>query len=272
MSVLKPLVNLQLDDWDEQCEFVCHAYNATVHASTKCTPNLLVFGEDIIMPADLVFGVVGMNQSLPCQVMFVESLRNRFREAYEMVRIELKKNAKWQKVGYDTGLKIRKFAVGDKVLRIHAPLANIKLAANWDGPFVITEVISESTVFIQSSAGRTYKSNVARLRPWKGRESATEMDGMCITDDLNTGEMPIIDKVVKRGPGRPRKDSKVKCTAKVTPKKGVKVSPGAGLKGKKGKKVTVSSSDKKAPVVRVIVKGNTNLRRSPRLLQRSAVT
>ena len=52
IQVLKPLVNDCMDDWGEQFEFVAHAYNNTVHASTNCSPNLLVFGEDIIMPAD----------------------------------------------------------------------------------------------------------------------------------------------------------------------------------------------------------------------------
>ena len=59
IQVLKPLVNSHMDDWDEQVDFVVHAYNSTVHASTNCSPNLLVFGEDIIMPADLVFWVGG---------------------------------------------------------------------------------------------------------------------------------------------------------------------------------------------------------------------
>ena len=58
IEMLKPMVNEHQDDWDEWSEFVSHAYNGTVHASTNCSPNLLVFGEDLIMPADLVFGAV----------------------------------------------------------------------------------------------------------------------------------------------------------------------------------------------------------------------
>ena len=85
IQVLKSLVNQEMDDWDEQCDFVCHAYNSTVHASTNCSPNLLVFGEDLIMPADLVFGVVGMNPDVPCQIMFVEALKEQFRKAYELL-------------------------------------------------------------------------------------------------------------------------------------------------------------------------------------------
>ena len=111
-------------------------------------------------------------------MLFVESLRDQFKFAYDIVRKNLKKSANWQKVGYDTGLKNRFFRVGDSVLRLHEPLSNLKLASNWDGPFTITRVVSESTVVIRSAKGRLYKSNVARLREWKGRTESTEKYGI----------------------------------------------------------------------------------------------
>ena len=177
IQVLKPLVNSHMDDWDEQCEFVVHAYNNTVHSSTNCTPNLLVFGEDMIMPADLVFGVVGISPEAPCTVLFVESLRERFKFAYETVRVHLQKAANWQKVGYDTGLKHRRWKLGDKVIRLHEPLVNVKLAYNWDGPHTVVQSISQTTVLIKSEMGRVRPSNVARLRPWLGRDLSTETYG-----------------------------------------------------------------------------------------------
>ena len=271
IQVLKPLVNMDLDDWDEQCEFVCHAYNSTVHSCTNCTPNLLVFGEEIIMPADLVYGVVGMNPDLPCHVMFVETLRDKFRSAYEMVRLELEKNANWQKTGYDTGLKKRQFNVGDRVLRYHQPLANIKLAANWDGPFTVTQVISDTTVLIRSDKGKLKKSNVARLRLWLGRELhevTAESDDVLA---LKRSEESIVKLVLKRGRGRPRKvvDG---LSPNISDKK--KVSPSVDLKGHKKKIKTKSDSVKKPYKVRNNKNGEiTNLRRSPRLhYLRSAVT
>ena len=167
-----------MDDWDDQSEYVVHAYNSTVNASTNCTPNVLVFGEDIIMPADLVYGLPGLNPEVPCTVLFVESIKERLKEAYESVRVELQKSAKWQKVGFDTNLKHRKFCVGDRVIRFHTPLRNLKLISNWDGPFTVYRIISQSTVVIQSRAGVLYKSNVARLRIYKGRETP-EVEAQC---------------------------------------------------------------------------------------------
>ena len=46
------------------------------------------------------------------------------------------------------------FKVGDLVVRYHAPLARVKLAKNWDGPFMIIELVSETTIILK----------------WKGRK------------------------------------------------------------------------------------------------------
>ena len=274
IQVLKPMVNDCMDDWDEQCDFVCHAYNSTVHASTNCSPNLLVFGEDLIMPADLIFGVVGMNPDAPCHVLFVESLRDKFKYAYETVRSSLKKSAKWQKVGYDTGLKLRSFKVGDRVVRLHEPLANLKLAMNWDGPFTITRVVSDVTVVIRSEMGRMYKSNVARLRPWRGRDFTTQMYGLGVEEILSQDRLRKLEGLEpKRGPGRPRKVVKPipkRCNIKKKTKK-IKVSTSEGSLKRKANEQTTQALEKALPKTG-LKKGAIGTRRSPRLLERTAVT
>ena len=280
IQVLKPLVNEQTDDWDDVVDFVVHAYNSTVHATTNCSPNLLVFGEDILMPADLVFGVVGISPEAPCQVLFVESLRDQFKFAYEWVRVELQKNAKWQKTGYDTGLKSRFFKVGDKVIRMHEPLKKLKVVSNWDGPFVVTRVISECTVVIRSltgsSMGRLYKSNVARLRPWRGREMSTERVEPGIQDLLSEDRIEIIKPCTepKKGRGRPRKVVKRTVKPKVVRSTGAnkKVSPGEGRKGRKVNVLTPRDPTYVPPKAGLKGEPEEGVRRSSRLRERAAVT
>ena len=270
IQVLKPLVNKEMDDWDEFVEFVVHAYNGTVHASTNCSPNLLVYGEDIIMPADLVFGVVGVSPELPCHVMFVESLRERFKEAYEWVRIQLKKSAQWQKVGYDTKLKKRVFQVGDRVLRLHQPLANLKLAANWDGPFTVHSIISETTVLIESMSGKLNKSNVARLRLWKGRELDEVPTKSGVMEEITENDISREPTTIRKGRGRPRKVLITKpqtCSGKAK-----KVSPSVVPKKKKGLILTKLTPNKILDRNRLNTNEVKPLRRSPRLLIRTAVT
>ena len=73
-----------------------------------------------------------------------------------------------------------------------------KLASNWDGPFMITRVISDATVVIRSAIGRLYKSNVARLRVWRGRAMSTELYGLGIEEVLSEGEIrPLVMEVPK---------------------------------------------------------------------------
>ena len=170
IQTLTMLVDSHMDDWDEQSKYVVSAYNGSEHASTGCSPNMMVFGDEVLMPADVVFGAVDNALEVPCAVTFVENLRDRLREGYDLVRKNLQKAAERQKVGYDTGLKQRRYSVGEQVVRYHTPQAAIKLAPNWDGPFTIDTVVSESTVILRSARGRLYKSNVDRIRRWYGVE------------------------------------------------------------------------------------------------------
>ena len=196
IQMLRPLVNENQDDWDDQCDFVAHAYNSTIHASTNCTPNMLVFGDDIIMPADIVFGVVGVDSEPPCGVLFVESLRDNLKNAYELARRSLLKNARWQKVGYDTGLKYRQHKVGDWVTRQHEPIRNKKLRYDYDGPWQVIRVISETTCVIRNKRGKPQTSHVDRLRPYKGRGQMVEVEEKVVKT--------VNPQPGKRRRGRPR--------------------------------------------------------------------
>ena len=58
------------------------------------------------------------------------------------------------------------FKVGDLVVWYHAPLARVKLAKNWDGPFPINELVFETRVIMKGKDGKYRKSNVRRLKPY----------------------------------------------------------------------------------------------------------
>ena len=283
LQMLRPLVNEQTDDWDMQCDFVAHAYNGTVHTATNCSPNLLVFGEDLIMPADLVFGLVGVNPEAPCTVLFVESLRDNFKNAYDLVRTSLLRNAQWQKVGYDTNLKRRRFSVGDAVIRMHEPLRRLKLVYNWDGPFTITKVISESTIIMKALSGKLYKSNVARLRPWRGKQRTELEYGSGLVESMRDTEVKKAEfvKAVK-GKRLQNKEAarqiqeKKKVPTITKPIRRRKVSAGEGRKGKGVKKPrpVKAISKPRTPSWKTgsLNKPEKGVRWSARLLARTAVT
>ena len=134
ISELTCVVNKHLDDWDEYIPYITHAYNSTPHSTTNCSPNLLVFGTEITMPPDLVYGNPNIPPLDPCPVLFVENLRQQFREGYAIARDYLEKNANYQKKVYDVGLKTHKIMPGDQVMRFNVPASQTKLSRNWDGP------------------------------------------------------------------------------------------------------------------------------------------
>lgn len=51
-NMLCLFVNEHRNDWDDHLPFITMAYRATQHASSNCTPNILMFGHEIRCPVD----------------------------------------------------------------------------------------------------------------------------------------------------------------------------------------------------------------------------
>ena len=170
ITALSCMVDDFQSDWDLQVKYVAHAYNSTVHSSTGKTPNLMIFGEEIRLPIDIQFGIQNIANNPPCTSAFVQWLQHCFCNAYRTVLTNTQKSICRNKIAYGNAA-FRRFQLGDQVLRFHAPSANIKLARNWDGPWSITEIISDNTVVIQTSSQTPRKSNVRRLKLYRCRDT-----------------------------------------------------------------------------------------------------
>ena len=55
-QMLKAFVNENRDDWDDYLPYLTMAYRATVHESTNCTPDLMMFGRENSLPIDVMMG------------------------------------------------------------------------------------------------------------------------------------------------------------------------------------------------------------------------
>ena len=53
---LAKFVDYHQRDWDEHIPYLMLAYRSAVHESTGCTPAKVVFGRDLRLPVDLLFG------------------------------------------------------------------------------------------------------------------------------------------------------------------------------------------------------------------------
>ena len=72
LDMLSKLCAERGSDWDDHLAYALCAYLCTPHASTGCSPNLLMFGREISMPVDLVYGVDCISSNPTCPVEYVE--------------------------------------------------------------------------------------------------------------------------------------------------------------------------------------------------------
>ena len=69
-------------------------YRASVQASTKCTPNLLVFGQEINCPIDLMYGPPPDRVSIECPIAYAKWLQSAMQSSFQTAHNNIKQTAK----------------------------------------------------------------------------------------------------------------------------------------------------------------------------------
>jgi hypothetical protein len=130
-------------DWDLKLPYVRMALNTTVHSTTGYTPHLLFFSrcEEAVLPCDLIYGKTDKSQP-HCLREYVFEQKISVQEIAEMARQHTGKQASIQKANRDrSGLKIRKYLVGDMVWRHSVPNRADKLHPHhYVGPYRVLDV------------------------------------------------------------------------------------------------------------------------------------
>lgn len=142
----------------------------TARSSTGETPFKLAFGTNAFLPVE-----VGL-ESYRTQVFNVETNEFGLRANVDLLEEEREashqRNLRYQLQAtqyYDSGVKKRSFQVGDLVLRELAtsmPTKQGKLMPNWEGPYMVIEVVRPGTYKLPHSDGSPIKNtwHAARLR------------------------------------------------------------------------------------------------------------
>ena len=134
-QMLTMLVADAQNDWDDHLPYVMMAYRASIHESTKCTPNLLMLNREVNLPIDLMVGSPSEDEGPVCPVEYVEWVRLATEEAFEFVRKNLRLSALRQKQYYDQGCGEPQFHPGQSVWRYYPPSARQKFGKSWKGHF-----------------------------------------------------------------------------------------------------------------------------------------
>ena len=200
MQMLAMFVNENRNDWDDHLLYVMMAYRSSCHESTKCSPNLLMFGREITFPVNVMFGDCP-DRTQVCPSEFVEWLRHSMALSFEVAYENLKVAASRQKKAYEKGLKPRSFDSGELVWRWYPPLANVKLGLGWTGPYKVLSKITSVTYKIEKlSSLKQIVVHVDHLKKYYGEESDDSLesnahDSSNMDNDVNIIEPSVTTQV-----------------------------------------------------------------------------
>ena len=141
------------DAWDEHLPRLAGAIRATPHRQTGFTPNMLMLGREALTPIELTFRPCVVDSPQLSEAEYLTNLRSRLLDAHEITREHLQATQAYEKKRYDLFLHSSTFQPGDIVFRLNlAPKLqqSSKLKPPFEGPYVITEVISPVLVRIKN--------------------------------------------------------------------------------------------------------------------------
>ncbi len=156
------------------------AYNSAVHKSTGFAPSELMRGWNPRLPVDLILGRPEEAEPVT-HSEYAERLVDHLEKCHELAREHQSQATEKSRVYYDSVAMNKTYAAGDVVWLYNFQRKkglSPKLQRFWEGPYVVTEKVSDVTYRIQM-APRT-KSKVRHfnlLTPYMGDEPPTWFPG-----------------------------------------------------------------------------------------------
>jgi hypothetical protein len=181
--MIKAYLKGQEKDWDKFLGCLAGAYRATVHESTGYTPNMLMLGREVRLPAQIMYSVPDNVQDFPSYSAYVEKLKDRMEQAHEVAREHLHRSARRQKENYDAKCFIHSYVAGDLVWyaapTVDSHLAP-KLRKSYMGPVVVLKKINELNYVIQVDSQKMQKVvHHNKLLPYKGNKNPRWIAVVC---------------------------------------------------------------------------------------------
>ena len=106
--------------WDRYLPVIGMAVRATVNRSTGYTPNMLMLGREVNLPADILYGMVAEVSSVRSPAAYLRSLVDILSQVHTEVRENLKMAQRRQKRTYDIKAFPQKLNLGDLVYKRNA--------------------------------------------------------------------------------------------------------------------------------------------------------
>ncbi|VEN45006.1 unnamed protein product [Callosobruchus maculatus] len=174
---LAKVVSDHQQDWDSWLHLFLLAYRSAVHETTGETPASIVFGRELRLPCDLMFGcnpgddVAGED--------YVANLRRRMDEAHEKVRHNIRTAGDRMKMTYDVGSSETAYQPGDLVWLYNPQKRrglSPKLQSSWEGPYEVVKKINDVIYRIKkANGGKPRVVHFNRLAPFAGDNAEAQV-------------------------------------------------------------------------------------------------
>ena len=99
---LQKMLSSCVDDhqeWDLHLQRTMFAYRTSVHSSTSNSPSLLMFGRELVLPLDIMYG--SPSNVCPDYPLYVQQLQASLQSAFAMARAHNTASLRRQKKNYD---------------------------------------------------------------------------------------------------------------------------------------------------------------------------
>ena len=139
-------------DWEELLPKLCLAYNSSVQATTGFTPFFLMFGRQVSLPVDVMFGT-STEMSEKSLDHYAASLQWKLQYAYGLVQQKFKVVQECQKEFYDTTVHGEPYKEGGLAWLYTTVIpkgTHRKFHHPWSGPYCILKKLFEVNYRIQN--------------------------------------------------------------------------------------------------------------------------
>ena len=114
IRMIKAYLKGEQKDWDKHLGCLAGAYRASKHESTGFTPNFLMFGKEVRLPAELMY-CPPPGEKISSYGEYVTELQNKLERAHSVARKHLETTAERQRESYDAKSTLQKYKAGDLV-------------------------------------------------------------------------------------------------------------------------------------------------------------
>ena len=174
VRMIKAYLKGQDREWDRNLGCLATAYRSSQHESTGVSPNLLMLGREVRIPAEIMFGsgTSHVGETVTSYSEYVDLLKTRMQQAHELTRTHLGTVAAKEKKTHDFKVNLKQYHQGDLVwLRTDKDQLHIapKLRCAYQGSYLVLHRVNDLNYVIQfNAAGKRQLVHHDRLKPYEG--------------------------------------------------------------------------------------------------------